>query len=441
MVYSGLCLISFRCSKEQHVSPACEVGSGSLALYLRYSFSVTQAPPDAILGITEAWKACSDPKKMNLGVGAYRDEAGKPVVLNVVREAETKLLASPSLNHEYLPIAGLPEFYQAAAQLAYGKNSAALAEGRVAVLQALSGTGALRVGAEFLKRFYPTSSVVFVPNPTWANHNAIFDRAGLEVQKYRYYKPETCGLDYEGLIDDLSAAPEGSVVLLHACAHNPTGVDPTLEQWHGILDVVKSRRLLPFFDSAYQGFATGDLDRDGAALRLFADSGLEMLLAQSFAKNMGLYGERVGTISVVLGDAETKKRVESQLKVVARAMYSNPPRHGGEVAAMVLNDPAMFAQWETELKGMANRIISMRNRLHEELISTNTPGNWDHIINQIGMFSYTGLTTEQVEIMTNKWHVFMTRDGRISMAGLSGDKCKYLADAMKDAILTTKSNL
>lgn len=431
-------------SFQDHVLPsfdACVVFIFLWYLFFFYLVCLLQAPPDAILGITEAFKACTNPNKMNLGVGAYRDESGKPVVLDVVHEAEEMLLKNPSANHEYLPIAGLPEFCKAAAELAYGKNSPALAEGRVAVMQALSGTGALRVGAEFLKRFYNGSNVVYVPNPTWANHHAIFERAGLEVRKYRYYKPETCGLDFDGMKEDLAGAPENAVVLLHACAHNPTGVDPTPDQWNGILDVVKSRGLLPFFDSAYQGFASGDLDRDGAALRLFADSGLEMLLAQSFAKNMGLYGERVGTISVVLGDAETKKRVESQLKVVARAMYSNPPRHGGEVASLVLNDPAMFAKWQTELEGMANRIISMRKRLHEELIANETPGNWDHIINQIGMFSYTGLTTEQVQIMTEKWHVYMTRDGRISMAGLSGEKCKYLADAMKDAIMSTKSNL
>jgi aspartate/tyrosine/aromatic aminotransferase len=400
-----------------------------------------QAPPDAILGVTEAWKACSDPKKLNLGVGAYRDEAGKPVVLRVVHDAEERILADPAGNHEYLPIGGLPEFCRAAAELAYGKDSPALAEGRIAILQSLSGTGSLRVGGEFLSRFYPNSKIIYVPDPTWANHHAIFQRAGLEVRKYRYYHPATRGLDFEGMKEDLAAAPEGAVVLLHACAHNPTGVDPTPEQWQGILDVVKFRQLLPFFDSAYQGFASGDLDRDGAALRLFANSGLEMLLAQSFAKNMGLYGERVGTISAVIGDAAVKGRVESQLRVVARAMYSNPPKHGAAVASAVLNDPDMFARWQQELKGMADRIITMRHKLKEELLAAGAPGSWDHIVDQIGMFSYTGLTPEQVAHMTEKWHVFMTRDGRISMAGLSGEKCKYLAEAMKDAMTSVKSNL
>lgn len=393
-----------------------------------------QAPPDAILGVTEAWKACQDPQKLNLGVGAYRDENGKPVVLRVVHEVEERLLADATANHEYLPISGLPEFCKAAADLAYGAQSTPIREGRVVTIQALSGTGSLRVGGEFLGRFYSRSRVVLIPNPTWANHKAIFERSGLEVRQYRYYKPETRGLDFEGMLEDIRAAPEGAIVLLHACAHNPTGVDPSPEQWQGVLDAVKSGSLLPFFDSAYQGFATGDLDRDGAAIRLFANAGLEMLLAQSFAKNMGLYGERVGALSIVLGSPDVKESVASQLRVTARAMYSNPPKHGAVVAAAILGDPALFERWQDELKGMADRIIAMRHKLREELIAVGAPGTWDHIVNQIGMFSFTGLTPAQVEYLGTKWAVFMTKDGRISMAGLSGDKCRRLAEAINDAV-------
>lgn len=306
----------------------------------------------------------------------------------------------------------------------------------MATIQALSGTGALRVGAEFLSHFYPTSKAVLIPRPTWANHGAIFNRAGLEVSEYAYYDPKTMGLDFDGLLKDLNAAPQGAIVLLHACAHNPTGVDPSPEQWQGILKVIKEKKLLPFFDSAYQGFATGDLDRDGASIRLFAEAGFEILLAQSFAKNMGLYGERVGALSMILADASIKPAVESQLRVTARTMYSNPPKHGAAIANAILRDAGLFGRWKLELKGMADRIISMRHKLKDELIAVGAPGTWDHIVNQIGMFSFTGLSPEQVDYMTAKWHVFMTRNGRISMAGLSGDKCRYLAEAMKDAIVS-----
>ncbi len=399
-----------------------------------------QAPPDAILGVTEAFKACTNPNKINVGVGAYRDEQGKPVILSSVHTAEERLLADKSANHEYLPMGGLPEFCTAAAKLAFGSDSAAIKENRVATIQALSGTGSLRVGGEFLSRFYPKSKVVLIPNPSWANHRNIFDRSGLQVQLYRYYDPATRGLDFAGMLADIQNAPEGAILLLHACAHNPTGVDPTPDQWKSILEVAQSRKLLPFFDSAYQGFSSGDLDRDAASIRLFVDAGIEILLAQSFAKNMGLYGERVGGLHVVVGNATVKDPVASQLKITARTMYSNPPKHGAAVAAMVLTDPELLASWKVELKGMADRIISMRHQLKQELIALNTPGSWEHITDQIGMFSFTGLTPPQVEHMTNQWAVFMTKDGRISMAGLNSQNCKYMAEAICDAVKSCPSS-
>ncbi|KAK9829925.1 hypothetical protein WJX72_008678 [[Myrmecia] bisecta] len=399
---------------------------------------VPQAPPDAILGITEAFKADPSPKKINLGVGAYRTEEGKPLVLDVVKRAEMRVVTNPNENKEYLGIGGMPEFNQLTAQLAFGKDSAVIKEKRNATVQCLSGTGSLRVGAEFLAQHYP-HKVVLLPDPTWANHNKIFPNAGLQIRKYRYYLPATRLLDYEGLLEDLRNAPDGAVVLLHACAHNPTGVDPSPEQWQGIREVVRQKRLLSFFDSAYQGFASGDLDADAAAVRLFADAGLELLLAQSYAKNMGLYGERVGALTAVTRDPQVTKRVESQLKQVIRPMYSSPPIHGAAIVTTILRDPAMFAQWRVELKGMAERIQTMRTRLHKALVDVGAPGDWTHILKQIGMFSYTGLTKEQVQNMTKKWHVYMTLDGRISMAGLSASKCAYLAEAIKDSITSSRS--
>lgn len=393
---------------------------------------VPQAPPDAILGVTEAFKADKSPKKLNLGVGAYRTEEGRPVVLDVVKEAEQRIVNSPTGDKEYLGIGGLPEFCRLSAQLAYGEGSSVLQEGRVAVVQSLSGTGSLRVGGEFLAAHYP-HKVIYLPTPTWANHNKIFPNAGLEVRKYRYYLPRTRLLDYEGMMEDLKKAPEGAVVLLHACAHNPTGVDPSPQQWEGIRSVVQQRQLLPFFDSAYQGFASGSLERDATAVRMFADAGMELLLSQSYAKNMGLYGERVGALSVVTTDPKTTKKVESQLKQVIRPMYSNPPRHGAAIVATILGDQRLYEQWKVELKGMADRIITMREKLHQALVDQGAPGDWSFILKQIGMFSFTGLTKEQVTNMTNKWHIYMTFDGRISMAGLSANRCGYLAEAMIDS--------
>lgn len=394
---------------------------------------VSQAPPDAILGITEAFKRDQNPKKINLGVGAYRTEEGKPLVLNVVRQAERRIVSDSRSDKEYLGIGGNPDFCRLSAILAFGEHSAVLQEKRNITVHSLSGTGSLRVGAEFLANNYP-HKLIFLPTPTWPNHNKIFPLGGVKTQPYRYYKAQTRGLEYEGMLQDLRSAPEGSIVLLHACAHNPTGVDPTAEQWQGILKAVQERRLLPFFDSAYQGFATGNLEGDAHAIRLFADAGMEMLVAQSFAKNLGLYGERVGALTVVTSDPAVTKRVESQLKTVIRPLYSNPPRHGAAIVVAILSDPELYKQWRVELQGMADRIKSMRSQLFQALKDADAPGDWSHIVNQIGMFSYTGLTKEQVQNMTDKWHIYMTFDGRISMAGLSGAKCSYLAEAICDSV-------
>ncbi|MCJ1288623.1 aspartate transaminase aat1 [Xylographa carneopallida] len=393
--------------------------------------SVQQGPPDvsrAILGITEAFKADSFGEKINLGVGAYRDDKGKPYVLPSVRTAEKKIVDS-NMDKEYAGITGVPSFTKAASILAYGPDSAPIKEDRVVVTQSISGTGALRIGGEFLARFYPNGKKIFIPTPSWANHNAVFKDSGLDVQKYRYYNKDTIGLDFNGMVADLNSAPEGSMVLLHACAHNPTGIDPTEAQWKQISDVVKQKKHYPFFDMAYQGFASGDTNKDAFPIRHFIKEGHNMCLAQSFAKNMGLYGERVGAFSIVTESAEEKKRVDSQLKILVRPLYSNPPVHGARIASEILNDPALNKQWLNEVKGMADRIISMRALLKKNLEDIGSKHDWSHITSQIGMFAYTGLTPVQMDQLA-KEHVYATKDGRISVAGITTGNVKRLAEAI-----------
>lgn len=382
--------------------------------------AVPAGPPDPILGITEAFKADKNPRRINLGVGAYRDEDGKPYVLNAVKKAEEKITAA-KLDKEYLPITGLSGFTSNAAKLAYGADSVPRNQNAIAVTQTISGTGALRIGGTFLARHYPHSKTIYVPTPTWGNHIPLFKDSGLDVKFYRYFDKKTVGLDFEGLKEDLQNAPEGAIVLLHACAHNPTGVDPTQSQWKDISDIVAEKKLFPFFDMAYQGFASGSTDRDAFAVRYFVSQGHQIALSQSFAKNMGLYGERVGAFSLTTASEEERKRVDSQLKIIVRPMYSNPPLHGAHIANTILSDPELYQEWEGEVKGMADRIINMRERLYQLLSNGfRTPGEWSHVKSQIGMFSFTGLNKEQCKVLAEKAHIYMTMDGRISMAGLNG---------------------
>ncbi|PBL01057.1 glutamic oxaloacetic transaminase AAT1 [Armillaria gallica] len=411
------------------------LGNNTLRTLSTWS-AVPAGPPDPILGVSEAFKADKDSRKINLGVGAYRDGTGKPYVLTSVKKAED-LIATNHPDKEYLPITGLPEFTKNAAKLAYGADSVPLNQGAIAVTQSISGTGALRIGGAFLARHYPHSKVIYLPTPSWGNHTPIFRDSGLEVRNYRYFDKGTVGLDFEGLKADLKAAPEQSIVLLHACAHNPTGIDPTPEQWKEISDIVQEKKLFPFFDMAYQGFASGSTSRDAFAVRHFVSQGHQVALAQSFAKNMGLYGERVGAFSLTTADPAEKARVDSQLKIVIRPMYSNPPMHGALIANGILSDPALYSEWEAEVKGMADRIISMRERLYNMLSKDlKTPGEWGHIKSQIGIF--TGLTQPQTKALAEKAHVYMTADGRISMAGLNAGNIEYFAESVDAAV---KGNL
>ncbi|KAL1124404.1 hypothetical protein AAG570_001033 [Ranatra chinensis] len=386
-------------------------------------------PPDAILGVTEAFKRDTNPNKINLGVGAYRDDNGKPYVLPSVLKAE-EMVKQKNMDKEYAPISGVPEFCKLTAELAFGPNSEPLKSNCNATVQSISGTGALRLGAAFLQKFFPGNKEIYMPNLTWGNHTNIFTHAGLPQKKYRYYDPKTVGFDFKGALEDLSTIPERSIVLFHACAHNPTGVDPKPEQWKELSKVVLKRHLYPFFDMAYQGFASGDVDRDAFAVRTFIEDGHKIALAQSYAKNMGLYGERAGAFSVLAENSDQAAKVLSQIKILIRPMYSNPPIHGARIVANILGDPSLKQQWLTEVKGMADRIISVRTSLKSLLEKEGSKKNWSHITDQIGMFCFTGLNQQQVERLINEFHIYLTKDGRISMAGVTSKNVGYLAHAV-----------
>jgi aspartate aminotransferase len=370
-------------------------------------------PLDPILGTTILWKKDPSPLKINLGVGAYRTEEEKPLVFEAVRIAE-KELYEDLVNHredkEYLPIDGHPGFCAGSKKLIFG-NAKNL--DNIVTVQALSGTGALRVLGEFLRKFVPAT--IHVPNPTWVTHFAIFQNAGLTVAEYPYYSPRNKDFDAAGMLKYLNTLPAGSIILLHAAAHNPTGVDPTQEQWRQISEVMKARQLIPFFDTAYQGFASGDLEKDAYAIRYFNDLGFQMVVAQSYAKNMGLYGERAGAVHIVCSNAKSAEKVLSQLKLVIRPMYSSPPKHGVLLVNKILSNPELYTKWTSELSKVSRRVIEMRSLLRAELERLGAPGNWEHITNQIGMFSYTGLPQKVCEKLVDHLHVYMLKNGRISM--------------------------
>ncbi|KAI2776384.1 PLP-dependent transferase [Daldinia loculata] len=404
---------------------------------------VPQAPEDPLFGLVRAFRADEDPSKVDLSIGVYRDDNAKPWILSVVKKADDILHDDPELNHEYAPISGIASFTSKAAELILGgADSPAIKEKRVASFQTISGTGAVHLGALFLAKFYQGNKTVYLSDPTWANHHQIFTNVGLPIASYPYFSKETRGLDFEGMKSALLGAPERSVVLLHACAHNPTGVDPTLEQWKEIAEVIRLKNHFPFFDSAYQGFASGDLLRDNAAVRYFVEQGFEFVVAQSFAKNFGLYGERAGCFHVVTApasDAEaTITRIASQLSILQRSEISNPPLYGARIASIILNDPKLFSEWEENLKTMSGRIISMRKALRSKIEELNTPGTWNHITDQIGMFSFTGLSETQVQKIRSDYHIYMTKNGRISMAGLNTRNVEYVAKAINAIVRDVK---
>jgi len=418
-----------RCSTKILSAPSSAAPVGARAG--SWWSGVEMGPPDPILGVTENFKKDSNPSKMNLGVGAYRDDAGKPFVLPSVRAAEKNILNS-LMNKEYAPIGGEADFGKLSANLAFGEGNSIVSEGRNVTVQGISGTGSLRIGANFLAKWFPGNKVVYLPKPSWGNHTPIFKHAGLEVASYGYYDHKTCGLDFETACSDISKIPENSIIVLHACAHNPTGVDPRPEQWKELSQLIKSRNLYVYFDMAYQGFASGDVDTDAFAVRLFIEDGHNICLSQSFAKNMGLYGERAGAFTVVCQDKEEAARVNSQIKIIIRPMYSNPPVHGARIVTEILSSPELKQQWLGDVKTMADRIISMRDKLKAGLAREGSTLNWQHITDQIGMFCFTGMKPEQVEQISKKHSVYLTKDGRISIAGISSKNVDYLAHAIHD---------
>lgn len=401
---------------------------------------VPQTAPVAVFKLTQDFSNDQFPNKVNLGVGAYRTDEGKPWVLPVVKKVEKIIVHDDRLNHEYLPILGLPEFRSSSSKIVLGEDSPAIREDRVGGVQCLGGTGALKIGAEFLRRFYNgnnnTKTPVYVSAPTWENHNAVFSSAGFEdVRPYKYWDAEKRGLDLSGFLRDLESCPECSIFVLHACAHNPTGTDPTQEQWKRIAEVMMRRKLFAFFDSAYQGFASGNLDKDAWAVRYFVSKGIEMFCAQSFSKNFGLYNERVGNLTIVARDADNLKRVLSQMEKIVRTTWSNPPSQGARIVAVTLNSPELFSEWKENVKTMADRVLLMRAQLKAKLQSLGTPGTWDHITDQIGMFSFTGLNSKQVEYMVKEKHIYLMASGRINMCGLTSKNIDYVAESIHEAVV------
>jgi aromatic-amino-acid transaminase len=393
--------------------------------------AVPMAPSDPILGVTEAYVADQNPKKVNLGVGVYYDDNGKIPLLECVRHAESeRLKAAPPRG--YLPIDGIAAYDKAVKTLLFGNDSKAIQESRVVTVQALGGTGGLKIGADFLKQIAPQSEV-WISDPSWENHRQLFEAAGFAVKAYPYYEPKTRGLDFAGMKGALDVLPAGTIVVLHACCHNPTGVDLTKEQWPQILEIVKARGLIPFLDLAYQGFADG-LEADAYAARLFGEAMSPVFLSSSFSKSFSLYGERVGALSVVAGSAEESVRVLSQLKRTVRTNYSNPPTHGGQIVATVLGSPQLTNLWDRELGAMRDRIKAMRKALADG-IQKRVPGSdWSFVLRQRGLFSYSGLTKEQVGRLRAEQSIYAIDSGRLCVAALNSKNVDYVADAIAKII-------
>jgi aromatic-amino-acid transaminase len=389
--------------------------------------AVEMAPRDPILGLNEQFNADTNPHKVNLGVGVYYDDEGKLPLLQCVRAAEKQMMEAPKARG-YLPIDGIAAYDSAVKTLVFGADSEPIKSGRIATVQGLGGTGGLKVGADFLKRVNPNAKVL-ISDPSWENHRALFSQAGFTVEAYPYYNAAKRGIDFDGMLTALNAAPQGTVVVLHACCHNPTGYDITHEQWDQVIATVKARQLVPFLDMAYQGFGHG-IAEDGAVIGKFVNSGQDFFVATSFSKSFSLYGERVGALSVLCADKEEAGRVLSQLKIMIRTNYSNPPTHGAQVVSTVLNTPELRTLWEKELGDMRLRIKQMRLALVEKLKAAGVKQDMGFITQQIGMFSYSGMTKAQMERLRNEFGVYGVDSGRICVAALNSKNIGYVCESI-----------
>ena len=390
---------------------------------------IQEAPPDAIFGANRAFQNDPAEKKVNLTIGVYRDENGEPHKFLCIKDAVQKY-HEMNVDHEYLPMAGFQKFIDHALEFAYSKNSTPLKEKRIAAIQSISGTGAIRIGMKFLSDFYTLSKEIYVPNPTWGNHLAIAKGAALIPKYYKYYNDEKKGVDFNELKKEFDNINDHSIVVFHACAHNPTGCDLSKDEWKEMVEILKKKKIVPLIDMAYQGFATGDPENDAYAPRLIAESGLPMLLCQSFAKNLGLYGERVGCLSVVTASEKEAIAVKSQLANIGRREYSNPPKFGAYLASIVMSDEKLTKSWLDELKSMAERIKNMRMKLISKLKEFGSTKDWSFIGEQNGMFSYTGLSKEQVKDLREKFHIYLLDSGRANVAGLNESNIDFVAKAI-----------
>jgi len=393
--------------------------------------AVEMAPRDPILGLNEAFNADQRASKVNLGVGVYYNEQGKIPLLRAVAAAE-KALADAQTPRSYLPIEGIASYDQAVQKLLFGNNSPVLSEGRVVTAQALGGTGALKIGADFLKRLLP-DAVVAISDPSWENHRALFEAAGFPVQNYRYYDPASHGLNRAGLLEDLKTLPTQSIIVLHACCHNPTGVDLEESDWQDVLEVVRERNHVAFLDIAYQGFGAG-IEEDSVAVRLFAESGLSFFVSSSFSKSFSLYGERVGALSIVTESREATARVLSQVKRVIRTNYSNPPTHGASIVGAVLSNPELNGMWQEELAQMRERIRHTRLTFVEKLAAKGASRDFSFVARQRGMFSYSGLTAEQVERLKSEFGIYAVNSGRICVAALNEQNLDAVTQAIVEVL-------
>ncbi len=395
--------------------------------------SVQLAPKDPIFGLTEAYTADQRPGKVNLGVGVYYTDEGKVPLLRAVLEAEKELVAKQS-PRAYVPIEGPNPYNSAVQNLLFGADSPLIKEGRVVTAECLGGTGALRVGGDFVKRL-ETNAPAAISAPSWENHRGIFESAGYQVLEYSYFDPKTRGVDFEGMVKSLESFPAKTLVILHACCHNPTGADLTPDQWKKIISICQTRQLIPFLDIAYQGFATG-IEEDGAAVQLFANSGMSFFVSSSFSKSFSLYGERVGALSIVTQSKEESARVLSQLKRVIRTNYSNPPTHGAAIVAMVLNSPKLRQMWEDELAEMRERIKAMRHGLNKKLAAAGAQQDFSFIETQRGMFSYSGLTADQVANLQEQDGIYALSTGRICVAALNTKNLDRVAQAIARVLVS-----